>query len=626
MADPASIALGVFPIVIEGLRMYEKSFETFKRFYAYRETAQSYVWDFLTAERIFKNTLTRLLNDCVESTDIDIMLADPGGSLWRDATYQESLKTRLGPSFAFFSHAVGDMVATMSKIRDKLCLDAENQVAWLNDKSHKRHWKKAQLSLRDKAIKQLLEMMVKHNEDIRELVGHSQHLDIMRFPKTSVKAKKYEVIRNQARSLYNMLKHKFSWPCGCKCVHSASLRLEHRNGNRVASTDPKQELNFNILFSFEAAQNISPIEPPWDWREAKIEPLNQTIFGKSPQAKSAASLMTTASANADASTTFAATGFSLTAIGGRGGLESFRNQNELSAENSASPKKSEPRPKKVSFASPVLADTDSTQVLTPSEKLQHGVDSLSQPKTIEGLCQALLDVREATCLGELVDERARHRLSIIDASSGKDPVEIVSLQDLFAHNPLARKDRLILGVKLASTLLQLHNTPWLPKVWGKVDIRFKVQRTGLEASRLHQPFLSQHFQPPTCHVSSSSNNVPSALQRAQSSSILALGIILIELWFWKPIQDLRSPDDLDSDNRPNMHTDFTATSRLLKHICVDAGHLYYQAVKHCIYNEYDDEDNSLNVQSIKEAVHNEIVSPLERNLTNFCGESLQGLT
>lgn len=66
------------------------------------------------------------------------------------------------------------------------------------------------------------------------------------------------------------------------------------------------------------------------------------------------------------------------------------------------------------------------------------------------------------CLGVLIDDLKRqHRISITDMPAGKDSMSTVSLKTLLAQTALEKKDRLILGVKLASTLLQLHKTPWL---------------------------------------------------------------------------------------------------------------------------------------------------------------------
>lgn len=106
---------------------------------------------------------------------------------------------------------------------------------------------------------------------------------------------------------------------------------------------------------------------------------------------------------------------------------------------------------------------------------------------------------ETSCLGVLVDDLERqHRISITDASVRRNPLETVSLKTLFAQTALEKKDRLILGIKLASTLLQLHRTPWLKETWGKSDILFMKECSGTQMVLVQKPFLSKPFIPPTC--------------------------------------------------------------------------------------------------------------------------------
>ena len=57
----------------------------------------------------------------------------------------------------------------------------------------------------------------------------------------------------------------------------------------------------------------------------------------------------------------------------------------------------------------------------------------------------------------------------------------------------------------------------------------------------------------------------------RNQSIFALGIILIELWFNRPIEALRTADDLDKDGEVNQITDFATARRLTEEIYREAG-------------------------------------------------------
>ena len=83
-------------------------------------------------------------------------------------------------------------------------------------------------------------------------------------------AKYYERVQDCARSLYNILKQTFTWPCGCSVPHKASLRLQTRQQDNKSGWP--LDISFNVLFSFETSHDkIDSL--PWNWRETKIESL-----------------------------------------------------------------------------------------------------------------------------------------------------------------------------------------------------------------------------------------------------------------------------------------------------------------------------------------------------------------
>ena len=185
--------------------------------------------------------------------------------------------------------------------------------------------------------------------------------------------------------------------------------------------------------------------------------------------------------------------------------------------------------------------------------------------------------------------------------------------------------------------------PWLPDTWGKRDIIFPKHEGDNHHSILVQiPFIAQHFSAPTCIVPSrqppDSVGLPSPEVRNQS--IFALGIVLIELWYNQPIESLRITGDFDKNGDVNQITDFATARRLTEEIYREAGdwygllyHLalrpsdlltarsvrYGHAVRRCIYCDFDQRHNDLSLSSMREAVYQGVLSPLEENLRFFCG-------
>ena len=116
--------------------------------------------------------------------------------------------------------------------------------------------------------------------------------------------------------------------------------------------------------------------------------------------------------------------------------------------------------------------------------------------------------------------------------------------------------------------------PWLPDTWGKRDIIFPNHEGDDQPSIVVQiPLIAKHFSAPECTVPSrqlaESIGLPSPEVRNQS--IFALGIILIELWYNRPIECLRITEDFDKNGEVNQITDFATARRLTEEIYREAG-------------------------------------------------------
>lgn len=255
----------------------------------------------------------------------------------------------------------------------------------------------------------------------------------------------------------------------------------------------------------------------------------------------------------------------------------------------------------------------------PTGSTNEGASVMSE--NIQCLCLAMLNSSRKPCLGILGDELEKHhRISI--TKTWTKPIEKISLSDMLANSDLLMRERLVLGIKLASNLLQLHSTPWLMEEWGKRDVWFTKQKDTADVA-LDKPYLSKCFfldcSPPqhetTCQ--------PAAPYWVRNKGLYALGIILIELCFGKPFEDLQLPNDLGPNDEPNACTEY-ATLRRLVYDGVDrmAGIEYGKAVRRCVFFEFDQQDVSLDKKSVKEAVHRDVVWPLEQTLRFLCGPHL----
>jgi hypothetical protein len=110
----------------------------------------------------------------------------------------------------------------------------------------------------------------KDNDTLANLTGQSLRLEPTRLRRTH-QATNFNLVRNQAMSLYNVL--ETNWCCSCAMPHNAILRLEARtSGTRKPSSAEFEKLRFKIIFSFDVF-DAGAHSLPWKSKETEIEPL-----------------------------------------------------------------------------------------------------------------------------------------------------------------------------------------------------------------------------------------------------------------------------------------------------------------------------------------------------------------
>ncbi|KIY01466.1 uncharacterized protein Z520_03018 [Fonsecaea multimorphosa CBS 102226] len=133
------------------------------------------------------------------------------------------------------------------------------------------------------------------------------------------------------------------------------------------------------------------------------------------------------------------------------------------------------------------------------------------------------------------------------SSAGKFDVrslrEFLSIQGGH-YRRIALRDRMLLALTLAISLLQLHETPWLYESWSKETIQF-MKAPGAKGKSVAtldidftRPLISREFFSP-------SHGSPKHLQPKEA--LLELGIMLLELWYEKTIEDQFPGDPLPAD-------------------------------------------------------------------------------
>ena len=230
------------------------------------------------------------------------------------------------------------------------------------------------------------------------------------------------------------------------------------------------------------------------------------------------------------------------------------------------------------------------------------------------------------CLGYLAHE-AHHRLGVYlppvsQASHGTQ--KHTSLAQLLARKQVGQNqflpttgnlslcigERLHLALIVASSVLQLYKTPWFRDHWDKNNIIISGDRI---TNMREQVYVSGSFPARTNEGSQLMNKLP-----GRNITLFALSIFEIELCLGQSLELMRSPEDpLDAEGKADVLTDWSTAKRMEDAVYHEAGTRYGDAVRRCLYCEFDRRDTNLEDDAFRQAVYDGVVAPLEDDEKDF---------
>lgn len=166
--------------------------------------------------------------------------------------------------------------------------------------------------------------------------------------------------------------------------------------------------------------------------------------------------------------------------------------------------------------------------------------------------------------------------------------ESMSLHEMVCNSRhLAPRQKCALALILAASVLQLHDTPWLPQRWDTKDIFLLREHSG-------SPFPS-HFYVSKTFTSSSTNRTVNRRCLIENETVLALGIALLELSYCAPLSSLANPADGVNDGREDSMTPVCTAKRLAEELKDFEFESYLKAILRCITFSFDADGSSLEV-------------------------------
>ena len=400
------------------------------------------------------------------------------------------------------------------------------------------------------------------NQTLSRLTKQSLRLEVSRVKKYR-HVPDFKGVRYCAKSVFDTLSS--GWKCSCQGPHTANLRLESRIED--VESDPEkdglamEQPRFRIVFSYSHASLVSA-STPWSWEEADIRLLKEK-----------------------------------------------QNHDNSNGPNPV------PAPNKKGIRFQDQAEAAVTKALDKQPNLE----------PIKDLCRAIQTLQQTQreeYLGFLVDEITRQKHGIYPLkrpSVDKEKWSAVSLQNLIPQKPtiqhrFTRGDKLRLAVILASSVLQLYETPWLEKTWQRDDIMFIHAANG---PLYEQPFVSRSFPTNKSSQRPGITSKPSMMPAIRNPVLFALGVLLIELCLGKPLEELKRPDERTRDGSVDAALDWVAADRLVEDVYLEGGSRYGDAVRHCIRCDFDRRETSLEDEDFQQAVYEGVVSLLEDDLKQF---------
>ncbi|PVI03052.1 hypothetical protein DM02DRAFT_521675, partial [Periconia macrospinosa] len=133
------------------------------------------------------------------------------------------------------------------------------------------------------------------------------------------------------------------------------------------------------------------------------------------------------------------------------------------------------------------------------------------------------------------------------------------------------------ALTLASTVLLLYNTLWLPQTWSAKDIFLPRPRHGnLVVSHF---YVSQTFGSTT--TTAAAIVEPRSIFR--NETVFALGVALLELSYGQPLLSFQTPEDLNEQGMEDSTTEMSIAMRLLNEMSEFVSENYLRVVRRCVH-------------------------------------------
>ena len=108
--------------------------------------------------------------------------------------------------------------------------------------------------------------------------------------------------------------------------------------------------------------------------------------------------------------------------------------------------------------------------------------------------------------------------------------------------------------------------------------------------------------------------------------VFALGVVLLELSWGKPLSDLKTTEDLDDQGKEDSMTELSIASRLVDLIRTRELPNYAQAVTRCVSCDFGTPSYDFHDKDFRERFYEDVIVPLQKDYEYAVGTHLRPLS
>ncbi|KAE9571649.1 hypothetical protein CGCF415_v006613 [Colletotrichum fructicola] len=578
--EVAGVVLGTIPLVISALEHYKQGISTIRTWRNYNRELRILILSLETERVRFQDVCEKLLVGLVSPCQIESMVEDPFGPAWQEDVIQAKIKARLWRSFSIFEDIVTDMEEATKEMMKKLDLQPDGKIKWQEATFVIREFKRASFVLKRSDHAEQMTTIKDGITSLESLIDRNIKMEPER--KLRSQGRLMRLVRELSASVYRALRSSFQ----CSCAHEVHLGLVSRSvelAQKDEDEDVIQKLAFQLALTYDKIEKTANDEKePCErvaWEEVRVQALPK------------------------------ATAQTLTSVG----------------RTSKTKMPGMGKSKSVSFTMSHSATATTTCIgQTSTMVVQQSFSSLSISSSNLGLhdhinlCERIRRSQKQLafdCYGMIRDrsgQMCRDFGVYPTFGSDREQWSVISLREVlerpleFPHMSVSAK--LHLAAMIASSFLQLHQTPWLPEILTSRDILFF--KRGAELQYEHA-FVMKGLQERLEDKQKGNNSAPSS----RCPALLALGILLLELNLGRTIESLRIQYETPPPGAPRLMYDSMTAQRLLQERQMDSLN-YKSAVQRCIGGEFARPKLDLNDEDFRQEIYEKVVALLETDLKN----------